>query len=66
MVQTYENVYFGDSVIIDNDDDRIIVWYRRMNAYIFGDSVIIDNDDDDDDRIFVWYRHMKAYIFGYQ
>ena len=55
-------------MIIDNDDDRIFVWYRRMNMYIFGDSVIIDDDDDDDDddRIFVWYRHMKAYIFGFQ
>ena len=45
MIQTYERVYFWVSVIIDNDDDdddddddgdRIIVWYRRMNAYIFG------------------------------
>ena len=59
-------------MIIDDDDDRIFVWNRCMNAYFFGieclyfwDSVIIDNDDDDD-RIILWYRHMNAYIFGIQ
>ena len=41
MIQTYERVFFEDSVIIDNDDDdddvdvdndRIFVWYKRINA----------------------------------
>ena len=65
MVQTYECVFFLDSVIIDNDDDdRIFVLYRCMNAYFRGDSVIIDNEDDD--RIFVWYRRMNVYFFGIQ
>ena len=51
MIQTYECIYFWDSVIIiindDDDDDD-------------------NNDDDDNDRIIIWYRCMNVYIFGIQ